>query len=202
MRNLRIHEYSIMNTTPLPESILTPVDQRTLNRDRVGDFVYYVISYSVSFALVYLFFCGPIMEKVSLLHRDFYLNEARVIGSVLPHVKIEREFIQLPLILLALAVYFPVCSLSKMLAAGMGRFFDKFFKVTHVHIFAYRLLVFFLLCPCLTIISIWMFNHGTLLEAVFTFGEGAASCLTMAFGMLFVTGSVINRVRRVWEGYF
>ncbi len=55
---------------------------------------------------------------------------------------------------------------------------------------------------CLTIASIWMFNDTTLLGAVFTFGEGAASCLTMAFGTLFVAGSVINRIRRFWEGYF
>src|SRR3989338_48313 len=106
-----------MDTISIRDVKSASIDQRVVNRERVGDFVYYVISYSVSFTLVYLFFCGPIMEKVSLLHRDFYLNEARVIGSVLPHVKIEREFVQLPLILLALAVYFPVCSLSKMLAA-------------------------------------------------------------------------------------
>ena len=110
----------------------------------------------------------PPMFKTLFNENIVYLSDARFIGHLLPEIEIGSSFLQASFIPIALIIFVILLLLVSKVSVPIALVVDKF---KHVNIYRWRAIqgiVFAFFAACLAILSIYLFNETTLMNAFFT----------------------------------
>jgi hypothetical protein len=145
-----------------------PSDERARNRAKLGFAMFNVFFYFYTFFIVYMALIMPPMFKTLFNENVVLLSDARFVGHLLPEIEIGSRFLQASLIPIALIVYVVLLLVVSKVSVPIASVVDKF---KHVNIYRWRAIqgiVFAFFAACLAILSIYLFNETTLIDAFFT----------------------------------
>jgi len=105
------------------DNIAMMTDHREENRRRVRDFFQGCLLRFVTFYSIYICISAPLVLKAMFSHNVVVLSDARFIGLFLPEIPINGQWIQLCLVLIAIALYLPISHLVRKSVALFESFF-------------------------------------------------------------------------------
>jgi hypothetical protein len=144
-------------------------DERARNRAKLGFAMFNVFFYFYTFFIVYMALIMPPMFKTLFNENVVYLSDARFVGHLLPEIEIGSSFLQASFIPIALIIYVILLLIVSKVSVPIALVVDKF---KHINIYRWRSIqgiVFAFFSACLAILSIYLFNETTLMDAFFTF---------------------------------
>lgn len=124
----------------------------------------------------------PPMFKTIFKKNIVFLSDARFIGDLLPHIEIGTSYVQGSFVLIAFIIYIPLLLTVSKLSIPIAFIVDKFWTVDIYRWRRIQGLLFALFATCLAIISIYLFNETTLIDAFFTFIAFVVIAIAFASG--------------------
>jgi hypothetical protein len=143
-------------------------DVRAANRRKLRFFLFNLFFYSYTFFVIYAAILLPPMLKGAFSNVPVFLSDARFIGLYLPQVAIGSNLVQGWVITLAVVIYLPLLFVVNALAGFIAEIVNKFRAVTIYRWRSIQGLLFIAFAAILAIFSIYLFNDGSLKDAVLT----------------------------------
>lgn len=168
------------------KNTLEPIEQndvRSRNKEKLNRTFFNMFFYFYTFMLLYLALLMPPLLKGGLLNKGVvYLDDAKFIGTYLPHILIQSNIVQSVFIGIAIIFYLPLLLIVNKSSLYIALIVDKFKLVDFYEWRRIQTLIFMIFSSIIAILSIWLYNEMSI-------GKAFSSFLTFIFlGFVLASG--------------